>query len=391
MLVISATIRRREMGCKIPIGSMYGIFTYIYHKLKPNVGKYTIHGSYGICRVSKKNRNTRRVHHQEMQDSHLPGCNFSSLPKRKNYEYVAHLPGMHPFVWCIFRWLTAWGSEWIPALKCIPEVSKTIPFAPWEGSLMNPTWWELHGCKMLPKTLRKTNIAHEKKLRLGDSFPFGNAYFQGLYVSYSSFGSPVLLICISANFNQKNLIQWSTSSHGERSLVDRQHNDVCVSNVPEKTRDSYSHSIHVWCMDAYMSGWSLDVGWWKFFCHENGCYGWWRRHGRACQQSDDLYHQDGHAVDQRCRRSQAWDHARRRCSTCLEQVPSSSRSWWWCTKKRSNWQAKWEDHQGMRREESASSVLSSLPLEPCSQGMTSVSSTEAGEKTTFWMVLKPCK
>ena len=30
-----------------PIGSMYGIFTYIYHKSKPNVGQYTIHGSYG--------------------------------------------------------------------------------------------------------------------------------------------------------------------------------------------------------------------------------------------------------------------------------------------------------------------------------------------------------
>ena len=30
-----------------PIGSMYGIFTYIYHKNQPNVGKYAIHGSYG--------------------------------------------------------------------------------------------------------------------------------------------------------------------------------------------------------------------------------------------------------------------------------------------------------------------------------------------------------
>ena len=26
---------------------MYGIFTYIYHENQPNVGKYTIHGSYG--------------------------------------------------------------------------------------------------------------------------------------------------------------------------------------------------------------------------------------------------------------------------------------------------------------------------------------------------------
>ena len=30
-----------------PIVSMYGIFTYIYHKNQPNVGIYTIHGSYG--------------------------------------------------------------------------------------------------------------------------------------------------------------------------------------------------------------------------------------------------------------------------------------------------------------------------------------------------------
>ena len=32
------------------IGSMYyiyGIFTYIYHRNQPNVGKYTVHGCYG--------------------------------------------------------------------------------------------------------------------------------------------------------------------------------------------------------------------------------------------------------------------------------------------------------------------------------------------------------
>ena len=32
-----------------PTGSMYGVYTYIYHKNQPNVGKYTIHGSYGKC------------------------------------------------------------------------------------------------------------------------------------------------------------------------------------------------------------------------------------------------------------------------------------------------------------------------------------------------------
>ena len=32
----------------IPIGSMYGIFTYIYHKNQPDVAKYAIRGSCGI-------------------------------------------------------------------------------------------------------------------------------------------------------------------------------------------------------------------------------------------------------------------------------------------------------------------------------------------------------
>ena len=33
----------------IPQPSMYGIFTYIYHKDQPNLGiYYTIHGRYGI-------------------------------------------------------------------------------------------------------------------------------------------------------------------------------------------------------------------------------------------------------------------------------------------------------------------------------------------------------
>ena len=48
-------IRRRCHGSSrichvifLPIGSMYGIFTYIYHKNQLNVSKYAIHGSYGL-------------------------------------------------------------------------------------------------------------------------------------------------------------------------------------------------------------------------------------------------------------------------------------------------------------------------------------------------------
>ena len=33
----------------IPRCFMYGIFTYMHHRFKPNVGKYSIHGASGIC------------------------------------------------------------------------------------------------------------------------------------------------------------------------------------------------------------------------------------------------------------------------------------------------------------------------------------------------------
>ena len=52
----------RMKGKSYPIGSMYGIFTYIYHKNQLNVGKYTMHGSYGYvvfnAHVSSRNLQT---------------------------------------------------------------------------------------------------------------------------------------------------------------------------------------------------------------------------------------------------------------------------------------------------------------------------------------------
>ena len=32
----------------VPVGSLYGIFTYIWLIFMVNEGKYTIHGSYGV-------------------------------------------------------------------------------------------------------------------------------------------------------------------------------------------------------------------------------------------------------------------------------------------------------------------------------------------------------
>ena len=34
----------------VPIRSMYGIFTYICLKFMVNVGKYSIHGAFGVCK-----------------------------------------------------------------------------------------------------------------------------------------------------------------------------------------------------------------------------------------------------------------------------------------------------------------------------------------------------
>ncbi len=53
----SSTRPKNNSSWTLPMPSMYGIYlyTYIYHKDQPNVGKYTIHGWYGLdfvcCRI----------------------------------------------------------------------------------------------------------------------------------------------------------------------------------------------------------------------------------------------------------------------------------------------------------------------------------------------------
>ena len=56
------------------IASMYDIFTYIYHKNQPNIGKYITHGVY-----SPKDPITER----QMMSK---GC-ISSPPKRKVFRF----------------------------------------------------------------------------------------------------------------------------------------------------------------------------------------------------------------------------------------------------------------------------------------------------------------
>ena len=64
---------------------MYGVFTYIYHKNQPNVGKYTIHGSYGYMFLEFLSRQFRNLLAQKEsqgflrhpETSHVAGHLFS--------------------------------------------------------------------------------------------------------------------------------------------------------------------------------------------------------------------------------------------------------------------------------------------------------------------------
>ena len=44
----AASVAGKFGGFPLPIGSMYGLFTYIWLMFMVSVGKYTIHGSYGL-------------------------------------------------------------------------------------------------------------------------------------------------------------------------------------------------------------------------------------------------------------------------------------------------------------------------------------------------------
>ena len=57
-MLVKKKTQHNKRRTLIPIGSMYGIFTYIWLIFMVNVGEYAIHGSYGIG-LNKKNMNQR--------------------------------------------------------------------------------------------------------------------------------------------------------------------------------------------------------------------------------------------------------------------------------------------------------------------------------------------
>ena len=81
---------------------MYGIYTYIYHKKQPNVGKYTIHGSYGkgfaeSGRFSKTNWESLTWYMDEKENieswkGKMFKPSFSGIVTGDKYPYMFDIP-----------------------------------------------------------------------------------------------------------------------------------------------------------------------------------------------------------------------------------------------------------------------------------------------------------
>ena len=86
-----------------PIGSMYGIYTYIWLIFMVNVGKYTIHGSYGIEIQAPWNRKGGVFSSSKKHSSNLNN-NFPSVelvfpfssPKKALLLWALFFPRSHP-------------------------------------------------------------------------------------------------------------------------------------------------------------------------------------------------------------------------------------------------------------------------------------------------------
>ena len=70
----------RHGGNILPRCSMYGIFTYIYHTNQPTIGKYTIHGSYGLwdikhpCFCRRLPKSSSEVQPFSLEKYHVFNC-----------------------------------------------------------------------------------------------------------------------------------------------------------------------------------------------------------------------------------------------------------------------------------------------------------------------------
>ena len=93
-----------EVESTIPIGSMYGIFTCIWLICMVNVGKYSIHGSYGICVLFK---------------NHFPNA-FSTIVSNKHFFH--QLLEVRLFQWQIRKLLSVFPETLVA--ECVKTKHK---------------------------------------------------------------------------------------------------------------------------------------------------------------------------------------------------------------------------------------------------------------------------
>ena len=133
-----------------PTGSIYCIFTYNYHKFKPNVGKYTIHGSYGCYSI----RNRKNIYIYTFLFETLPfqgtfperrprppflkifGPPKATYPSKKNTVHLRvgfsrHMSKASKLALNNKNWMSGSGSNLGTCLNFFLEVPGDLKRPPW--------------------------------------------------------------------------------------------------------------------------------------------------------------------------------------------------------------------------------------------------------------------
>ena len=149
-------------GFSYPWGSMYGIFTYIYHKNQPNVGKYTIHGSFGYVCVGFEFESDRHFFRKTII---LSSCRLSVLFQGETWRhcFLTIGVGFQPVLLLTpirekISYVKLVDAIWIwhPTLLEIPH---------WHPTFL-PSWWPLNtfdGMASSPSDIRAKRTKRKRR------------------------------------------------------------------------------------------------------------------------------------------------------------------------------------------------------------------------------------
>ncbi len=257
----------------VPIGSMHGIFTYIYHKKQPNVGKYTIHGSYGVVYLVYFGKNLGDTVHQPTW-SHPAFHSFCSQRRKAIWgKYIANDKGSHlqrsivfpdygnyefPSMAILWNFLGP-PCHWLPAMKHKASANFAARLLKKKVNMKESCGWKWWGS---PKTIDVKHPVNTKRLRI------------------SQFHHP-LSICVG-------ILGWF---HGCFSIrvppIDSQHSLNCqslkhpiiVTNIHWKVHGTCPEFIwSLACLDLEIPGGENIILWYVNFqlmakipCESTGC------------------------------------------------------------------------------------------------------------------------